>query len=104
MATAWDAEAGTWSITLRQSRRDLPGHAPAQPYHIPVRLGLLCRDGVAQPLALAGDDDDGNAPLERVLELTEAERTWTVTGLRIRREPVPSLLRDFSAPVTSTKI
>ena len=100
VTTTWDAEAGTWSLTLRQSRREVAGQADAKPYHIPVRLGLLCRDGVAQPLRLAGADDDGEAPLERVLELTTTEHTWTITDLRIRREPVPNLLRDFSAPVT----
>jgi aminopeptidase N len=65
---------------------------------IPVRVGMLARDGSALPLRLEGSDD---APTdERLLVLDAAQQQWRFTGLgRLDAPPVPSLLRGFSAPV-----
>ena len=75
-----------------------------KPFHIPFAVGLLSADG--QPLALSEINDSAShdaAPdlageHTRLLELTEQSQSWTFTG--IAAKPVPSLLRDFSAPVT----
>ena len=61
---------------------------------IPVTLGLLSRTGQTLPLQLAGETTSDR---QRTLVLTEASTSWTFTG--IDSEPVPSLLRGFSAPV-----
>jgi aminopeptidase N len=98
--TAWDADAGTFAVTLRQ---EVPAGQDADSFvamHIPVRMGLIGADGADLPLVLDGEDADG-APTERVLELAEREQTFTFTGLAgLDATPVPSLLRAFSAPVT----
>ncbi len=95
---AWDAAAGTCTLTLAQHCPPTPGQPHKEPFVIPVRAGLLARDGRALPLQLAGDE--GAAPLERLLVLESAEQTWTFTGLHgLDAAPVPSLLRGFSAPV-----
>ena len=95
---AWDAGAGTCTLTLAQSCPATPGQPQKAPFVIPVRLGLLARDGRALPLRLA--DDDGAAPQERLLVLDAAEQSWNFTGLHgLDAAPVPSLLRGFSAPV-----
>ncbi|NJK89303.1 MAG: DUF3458 domain-containing protein [Myxococcales bacterium] len=85
----------TYSLHLTQSRADLPGHPPYEPMPIPVRLGLLDRDGGETPLRLGHDEKD--APTERVLVLRDREETLVFHG--VRSEPVPSLFRGFSAPV-----
>lgn len=62
------------------------------PFHIPVKIGLLNQQG--EPLAFTLQ---GQTTQQALLELTQASQTWVlhdVTSL-----PVPSLLRDFSAPV-----
>lgn len=63
------------------------------PFHIPVAIGLLAQDGAA--LALEG----GEGPLRDtvLLHLTESTQSWVFEGIKDR--PVPSLLRNFSAPV-----
>ena len=86
---SYDAEAQRYSLSFKQSCPATPDMAEKQPFHIPVAVGLLAADG--QDYALA----DGATTL--VLDLTEAEQTFHFEN--IPAEPVPSLLRGFSAPV-----
>ena len=62
------------------------------PYHIPFAIGLLDRDG--RPLTLR---HEGEARETALLELATQSQQWVFEDIAER--PVPSLLRDFSAPV-----
>ncbi|HKJ28942.1 MAG TPA: aminopeptidase N [Desulfuromonadales bacterium] len=91
----YDDEAKTFCLTVRQSCPDTPEQSAKQPFLIPLRVGLLGPDGQDLPLQL---DHEKKAQVgSRTLELTEAEQTFTFVNLSVA--PVPSLLRDFSAPV-----
>lgn len=85
---AWDAETGTYSLTLKQTVPDTPGQMDKLPMQIPVRVGLLDRESGKELMR------------DTVLELCEESKTFelkldeTPSG-----RPVPSLLRGFSAPV-----
>ncbi|MEM7411518.1 MAG: aminopeptidase N [Myxococcota bacterium] len=92
----FDATAGEYRLTLRQQAPALDAESGAEPLPIPVRMGLLDADGRDLPLRLAGAAD-ASAPTTRVLTLEDESETFTFTGLSA--EPVPSLLRGFSAPV-----
>ena len=97
-----DAIAATWTLELEQCCPPTPGQSMKLPMHIPVAVGLLDTDGSDLPLRLAGDAPADEievhaAPTTLVLELTETTQTFIFTG--IERKPVPSLLRNFSAPV-----
>jgi aminopeptidase N len=63
--------------------------------HLPLIIGLLGRNGVPLPLTLAGESV-GSATT-RTLHLRAAEESFCFTG--VDEEPVPALLRGFSAPV-----
>jgi aminopeptidase N len=63
---------------------------------IPLAIGLVGRDGRALPVQL--EDETPSGETERLLVLDEARADFTFVGLDV--EPVPSLLRGFSAPVT----
>jgi aminopeptidase N len=89
----YDEGAQTYGITLYQSCPPTPGQPEKRPFHIPVAVGLLDREGRDMPLTLDGKDVGTTV----VLELTEAEQTFVFTG--VKDQPVPSVLRDFSAPV-----
>ncbi|WP_343642766.1 aminopeptidase N [Roseateles sp.] len=94
----YDAAAGTFTLTLKQSTPATPGQDGKLPQVIPVALGLLARDGQALPLMLQGEDGDaGTTGTERVLVLDQAEQSFVFVN--VPAEPVPSLLRGFSAPV-----
>lgn len=91
----FDEGRGVYRLTIEQTIPDTPGQTNKKPQHIPFALGLLGSDGQPLPLRLAGDEAE--APTERVLELTEGVHTFEFHD--IPSEPVPSLLRHFSAPV-----
>jgi len=88
--SSWDAESGTYKLTLKQKVGAGSLHLPEdkqrkEAMHIPVVVGLLDRESGKEVVA------------SQVLELTVPEKTFEFSGLS--SEPVPSLLRDFSAPV-----
>ncbi len=91
----WDAATGSYTLTLVQRTPPTPGQPQKQPLVIPVAVGLIGPDGRDRALRLEGESQAGAGT--RVLALTEAEQRFRFTGLDA--EPVPSLLRGFSAPV-----
>lgn len=96
-ASGWyDAGNNTYRLTLSQSCPPTPGQPTKEPFVIPVAVGLIAAsDGGEMPVQFANEEigQDGT----RILTLTEAEQSWTFVNLDT--EPVPSLLRGFSAPV-----
>ncbi len=94
----YDAASGTFSLLFRQSCPPSPGQNEKLPQVIPVRMALLDAKGSELPLQLEGE----TAPVgtERVLAVADTEQVFTFTGLT--EEPLPSLLRGFSAPVKMT--
>ncbi|WNC08564.1 aminopeptidase N [Pseudomonas coleopterorum] len=91
----FDAQARTYSLTLRQSCPATPDKVEKLPFVIPVALGLLDASGQELPLRLA--DETTAVGTSRVLAVTDAEQTFTFVD--IAEQPLPSLLRGFSAPV-----
>ncbi|WP_271008769.1 aminopeptidase N [Paucibacter sp. B51] len=91
----YDAAAQTYTLTLKQHNPATPGQEHKLPQVIPVALGLLSAEGQALPLQLQGEDQATG--LERVIVLDEVEQSFVFTNLA--SQPVPSLLRGFSAPV-----
>ena len=95
VSEAYDANAKTYNLTFKQSCPATPGQSEKLPFVIPVELGLLGASGQALPLHLQGEAGAGGD--SRVISITEAEQT--VTFVDVAEQPLPSLLRGFSAPV-----
>ncbi|MDB5862026.1 MAG: pepN [Ramlibacter sp.] len=83
VTTQFDAGSSMYKVTLTQSCASTPGQDEKLPFVIPVALGLL--------------DADGRELTSGMHVLTQATETLTFPGYS--SEPVPSLLRGFSAPV-----
>lgn len=81
---SYSASDARYTLTLRQSCASTPGQETKLPFHIPVSVGLLAKDG--KELAA-----------NTILELKEAEQQFHFEN--IDQEPIPSILRGFSAPV-----
>ncbi len=90
---SWDAASQRYTLLL--SQRTGTGDTPTQPQLIPVTMGLIGADNRAVPLRL--DGESAPAGLQRTLVMTQAEQAFHFVGLDA--EPLPSLLRGFSAPV-----
>ncbi len=91
----YDAAAGCYRLDFTQHCPDTPGQSDKPPFHIPLGIALLSREGRELPLQLSGEPSAVGGT--RVLELTEAQQRFEFVGLG--EPPVPSLLRGFSAPV-----
>ncbi|MCW5654408.1 aminopeptidase N [Hydrogenophaga sp.] len=91
----YDAQARSYTLTLTQSCAPTPGQAHKEPFVIPVALGLIDAHGRELPLQLAhwGQPESGT----RTFVLTQPSESFTFVNLDA--EPVPSMLRGFSAPV-----
>lgn len=87
--------ARTYALTLHQRCPSTPGQPSKQPFHIPIAIALLDAQGHTLPLQLYGEAD--SQADERVLQHCQEQDSFVFQN--ISAEPVPSLLRGFSAPV-----
>ncbi|RJX77630.1 aminopeptidase N [Pseudomonas sp. LS-2] len=94
---SYDAAAKTYTLTFRQTAPTTPGQPGEEkkPFVIPVSLGLLDKQGKEIPLRLQGES--AAIGTSRVISVTEAAHSFTFVD--VAEQPLPSLLRGFSAPV-----
>jgi len=97
----YDHTKQQFTLTLSQSCPATPDQTEKLPFHIPVAVGLLDKDGRAMPIQLEGEVEPLAADTV-VLSLTQAEQTFTF--INVDSSPVPSILRGFSAPVRLEQI
>lgn len=83
VAAHYDPASGIYNLQLAQTCAPTAGQTDKQPFVIPIALGLLAPDGSELTTGMH--------------VLTEESETLSFPGLQA--EPVPSLLRGFSAPV-----
>jgi aminopeptidase N len=93
----YDAPTRSYTLGLEQHGAPQAGPGTSQPLVIPMAMGLLARDGHALPLQLEDEAPAAEPRTERVLVLDEEKNFFTFVN--VDSEPVPSLLRGFSAPV-----
>ncbi|CAG9264654.1 Aminopeptidase N [Paraburkholderia unamae] len=98
VTTSYDEGTRCYSVTLTQGYANgSPAARETQkgPLHIPFAIGLIGAGGADLPLRLEGEAAAHGTT--RVLELTETQQTFTFAD--VPAKPLPSLLRNFSAPV-----
>ncbi len=79
-----DFKNGIYTLTFKQETPTTPGQDVKDPRVIPIAVGLL--------------NPNGDEVVETtMLEMDQAEQSFAFEGLAAR--PIPSILRDFSAPV-----
>ncbi len=98
----YDPVSRCYTLTLHQRGADSLGHQAYNVRPIPVRMGLIGADGAAMTLSLRDRPQPSahafpDTPTECILELRETEHVYVFED--IEAAPIPSLLRDFSAPV-----
>ena len=93
----YDVDARRYTLMLTQSCAPTPDQPQKAPYLIPVAVGLVAPTGDDLDLGSNGTADANKGEFTRVLHLTEAEQVFNFDNIPVA--PVPSLLRNFSAPV-----
>jgi aminopeptidase N len=87
--THYDANKQRYTLNLQQRCPATPNQKTKVPFHIPIRVGLIDKFGKEITLQ--------NKQKTITLALTKTEQTFTFEA--IKNEPIPSILRGFSAPV-----
>jgi aminopeptidase N len=86
VTSEYDAGRGRYALSVSQSCPPTPGQERKLPFHIPLAVGLVAPDG-----------RDMLAEGTRVVSLKKPEERFVFDARGAR--PVPSLARNFSAPV-----
>ena len=94
--TEYDAQAGTYKISFQQRTPSTPGQNKKEPFLIPVTTGLLDDNGHGISLQLKGEEKP-TSPTSRVFRIGKEKEEFCFINVPSR--PVPSFLRNFSAPV-----
>ncbi|NRN28665.1 aminopeptidase N [Photorhabdus heterorhabditis] len=87
----YDAEKQQYKLHVSQMTPPTADQKEKQPLHIPLDIELYDSKGRVLPLYYNGQ------PVHHVLNVTNAEQTFVFDN--VPSLPVPSLLREFSAPV-----
>ena len=91
----YDAENAQYTLSIKQSCPATPGQSKKLPFYLPFKMGLLAPTGEA--IALQLDTEAEPYGTNRVLIIKEAIQSFTF--VHVHASPIPSLLREFSAPV-----
>ena len=91
----YDEEKKEYSLQLSQYTPQTPGQEKKEPMLMPVVAGLLDSNGNDLPLQLEGQDDSPET--SRILYFRGEQENYIFNN--ISEKPVPSVLRNFSAPV-----
>ena len=93
VSSSYNESTQEFTLTVKQWCPPTPECEEKQPFHMPLRLGLLDVNGNDMELNL----QNGSLLRGDTLELKKAEESFVFIG--ISEKPVPSLLREFCAPV-----
>ncbi|MBE4242803.1 aminopeptidase N [Vibrio parahaemolyticus] len=87
----YNAEAKTYALTVEQFTEATQDQAEKQALHIPFDIELYDSKGQVIPLIINGES------VHNVLDIKQEKQTFVFEN--VAEQPVPSLLREFSAPV-----
>lgn len=87
----YDAQSKTYALTVEQSTEPTHDQAEKQPMHIPFDVELYAANGDVIPMIINGQ------PVGNVLDVKKETQTFVFEN--VTEQPIPSLLREFSAPV-----
>lgn len=89
------------TLSIEQACPPTPGQPTKKVMHIPLRFGLVAKDGSKATFTQLRDDRTGEIVAKGgaidVLHITERQQRYVFEGVEV--PALPSLLRGFSAPV-----
>ena len=99
VSSCYDADEKEYVLNFSQSCPATPESSDKKPFVIPVRMGLIGEDQQGQYTSLPLNSAQAGltSASEAVIQVKSGSQSFVFSG--IEKEPVPSLLRGFSAPV-----
>jgi len=95
VTSQYNADTKTCTLGFSQSCPPTPGQPSKEPFVIPISLGLVGMNGAALPLQVSNNMAASSDSYLFVMTQTNE----SITFENVLEEPVPSILRTFSAPV-----
>jgi len=92
MSEKFNLSNNTYELTFKQFCPPTPSQETKQPMYIPIKLGFLTENGKSIEVQQEKSQQD-----PKVIFLSKAEETFKFTN--VSSKPVPSVFRDFSAPI-----
>ena len=89
----YNEKSKEYKLNIEQQTNPTPGQPTKQPFVIPIKIGLISSKS-GKELDFKYEDEK---KLETVLKLTKQSQEFVLK--EVNEEPIPSILRDFSAPV-----
>ncbi len=93
----FDAAKQQCTLHFEQSAPEITGHTKSKPFLIPIKMGLLNKEGTA--ITLQRKHEQQAEGTDYTFQLTEQKQSLTFINIDEVEAPLPSLLRNFSAPV-----
>ncbi|MEB5555115.1 aminopeptidase N [Vibrio cholerae] len=91
VSSTYHAASQTYELTVEQHTEPTHEQKEKQPLHIPLDIELYAPNGDVIALQCNGK------PVSNVLDVKQAKQTFRFE--QVKQPPIPSLLREFSAPV-----
>ncbi|WP_159310280.1 DUF3458 domain-containing protein, partial [Klebsiella pneumoniae] len=91
VSSTYHAASQTYELTVEQHTEPTHDQKEKQPLHIPLDIELYAPNGDVIALQCNGK------PVSNVLDVKQAKQTFRFE--QVKQPPIPSLLREFSAPV-----
>lgn len=88
----YDAQQHTYTLTIKQTCAPTADNSSKEPFHFPLAMGLIGKDGQDLPLKVAG-----TLLTRPIIEISKAEESFVFED--IQEQPVLSINRHFTAPV-----
>lgn len=92
----------TYTLSVSQFCPPTPGQSHKDPFHIPFLIGLLGKNGEELILEESQEGEANSiartiSPYSKLLSIIQDKQTFVFKN--VEDKPIPSLLRNFSAPV-----
>lgn len=88
----YDPQQQIYTLRMTQTCPPTPGQEKKLAFDIPIKMGLLDSEGNTIPM-----QQGASTEVESILRLTEPSQIFQFNNIKSR--PIPSLLRNFSAPI-----
>lgn len=93
----YDAKKQTFTLNVMQKKPKHPLAKKNQPYVMPMKTALIDAKGQMLSLVQSASKKKEKPVKEKVLAISKPEETFIFHG--IKSKPIPSLFRNFSAPI-----
>lgn len=98
---SFDEAKGEFTLTLHQSCPATPGQDQKEPFHFPIKVGFIDKNGAELPLNLTHSGHDQALIAKGIIQVRDANEKFVFAGFK--NKPTLSMNRNFSAPVNLEK-